>query len=39
MDLKSVSLIYIGYADDEKDWIKPMKKVRIPRNEFVIDVK
>ncbi|REH54863.1 nitroreductase [Tenacibaculum gallaicum] len=39
MGLKSVSLMYIGYADDEKDWIKPMKKVRIPRNEFVIDVK
>ncbi|RSC93359.1 nitroreductase family protein [Tenacibaculum singaporense] len=37
--LKSVSLMYIGYADDEKDWIKPMKKVRIPRDEFVIDVK
>lgn len=39
MGLKSVSLMYIGYADDEKDWIKPMKKVRIPRDEFVIDVK
>lgn len=39
MGLKSVSLMYIGYADEEKDWIKPMKKVRIPREEFVIDVK
>ncbi|RKF02842.1 nitroreductase [Tenacibaculum lutimaris] len=39
MGLKSVSLMYIGYTDDEKDWIKPMKKVRIPRDEFVIDVK
>ncbi|WP_107038919.1 nitroreductase family protein [Brumimicrobium mesophilum] len=37
--LKSVSLMYVGYADDTRDWIKPMKKVRIPRNEFVIDVK
>lgn len=36
--LKSVSLLYIGYADAERDWVKPMKKVRIPRNEFVIDV-
>tara|TARA_Y100000588_G_scaffold381298_1_gene466727 strand:+ start:1782 stop:2417 length:636 start_codon:yes stop_codon:yes gene_type:complete len=36
--LKSVSLLYIGYGNDEKDWIKPMKKVRIPRDEFVIDV-
>lgn len=37
--LKSVSLLYVGVADDARDWIKPMKKVRIPRNEFVIDVK
>ena len=36
--LKSVSLIYIGYADEEKDWVRNMKKVRIPRNEFVIDM-
>lgn len=39
LGLKSVSLIYVGYADDERDWIKPMKKVRIPRDEFVIDFK
>lgn len=38
MGLKSVSLIYIGYSDEEKDWVKPMKKVRIPRDEFVIDM-
>lgn len=37
--LKSVSLLYVGVGDDEKDWIKTMKKVRIPREEFVIDVK
>lgn len=37
--LKSVALMYVGYADNDRDWIKPMKKVRIPRNEFVIDVK
>lgn len=37
--LKSVSLLYVGVADDARDWIKPMKKVRIPREEFVIDVK
>jgi len=37
--LKSVSLLYVGVADEARDWIKPMKKVRIPRNEFVIDVK
>lgn len=37
--LKSVSLLYVGYADQEKDWLGTMKKVRIPRDEFVIDVK
>ncbi len=39
LGLKSVSLIYIGYADEERDWVRNMKKVRIPRNEFVIDMK
>lgn len=37
--LKSVSLMYVGVSDPERDWIKPMKKVRIPREEFVIEVK
>lgn len=35
--LKSVSLMYIGYSDIENDWIAPMKKVRIPKEEFVIE--
>ena len=39
LGLKSVSLMYVGHADEARDWIKPMKKVRIPRDEFVIDVK
>ncbi len=39
MGLKSVSLIYIGYSNPEKDWVSQMKKVRIPRDEFVIDLK
>lgn len=34
--LKSVSLMYVGYADQEKDWMSSMKKVRIPADEFVI---
>jgi nitroreductase / dihydropteridine reductase len=34
--LKSVSLLYIGYADAEKDWLGSMKKVRIPTEEFAI---
>jgi len=35
--LKSVSLIYVGYADAEKDWLGTMKKVRQPKEEFVIN--
>lgn len=36
--LKSVSLLYVGVADDERDWIKPMKKVRISTDDFLIEV-
>lgn len=36
--LKSVSLMYIGYSDVENDWIAPMKKVRIPKEEFVLEL-
>lgn len=36
MGLKSVSLLYIGYRDLEKDYLSHMKKVRIPMEEFVI---
>lgn len=35
--LKSVSLMYVGYADPEKDWVAPMKKVRAPKDEFVLE--
>jgi nitroreductase / dihydropteridine reductase len=35
--LKSVSLMYVGYADVADDWIAPMKKVRTPIEEFVIE--
>lgn len=35
--LKSVSLMYVGYADAEKDWIAPMKKVRVPKEEFTME--
>lgn len=35
--LKSVSLMYVGYSDEEKDWLKKMKKVRVPKEEFVIE--
>lgn len=35
--LRSVSLMYVGYADKERDWLAPMKKVRPPKEEFVIE--
>jgi len=35
--LKSVSLLYLGYADKEKDWLASMKKVRRPTSEFTIE--
>ncbi|MBG6063069.1 nitroreductase [Flavobacterium sp. CG_9.1] len=39
LGLKSVSLMYVGYADTPNDWIAPMKKVRTPKAEFVLDFK
>ena len=36
LGLKSVSLMYVGYRDAEKDWLAPMKKVRNPIEEFAI---
>lgn len=35
--LRSVSLMYVGYADVENDWIATMKKVRVPKEEFIIE--
>ena len=32
--LRSVSLLYLGYADDERDWLGKMKKVRNSTEEF-----
>lgn len=39
LGLRSVSLMYIGYSDEERDWLAPMKKVRVPKEEFVIEFK
>lgn len=36
LGLKSVVLMYVGYADRENDWLAPMKKVRIPKEEMLI---
>lgn len=37
--LKSVLLIYVGYQNGEKNWLASMKKVRTPKEEFVIEMK
>lgn len=34
--LRSVSLLYLGYADDERDWLGKMKKVRNSMEEFAM---
>lgn len=36
LGLKSVTLLYLGYRDAEKDWLSTMKKVRLPMEEFII---
>ncbi len=37
--LRSVSLMYVGVADSGRDWLATMKKVRVPKDEFVIEIK
>lgn len=39
LGLKTVSLIYVGVADPERDWVGQMAKVRLPKDEFVIEFK
>lgn len=36
LGLKSAVLMYIGYADRENDWLAPMKKVRVLKDDFII---
>ena len=36
LGLKSVTLLYLGYRDLEKDYLSHMKKVRIPMEELII---
>lgn len=36
--LKSVTIMSIGYRDNEGDWLVGMKKVRRPKEEFVIEL-
>ncbi|CAM4107658.1 NAD(P)H-dependent oxidoreductase [Flavobacterium antarcticum] len=37
--LKSVTLLYMGYSDKQRDWLSTMKKVRNPMEEFAIRIK
>lgn len=36
LGLKSVVMLYLGYADRENDWLAPMKKVRISQEQLFI---
>ncbi len=36
--LKSVALLPLGYREVGSDWLAPLKKVRRPRSEFVIEI-
>lgn len=37
-ELKSVSLIYAGVSEPQRDWIASMKKVRVAKEDFVIEL-
>jgi nitroreductase / dihydropteridine reductase len=37
--LKSVTLMYVGVADPARDWLVDMKKVRTPKEQFIIEYK
>lgn len=35
--LRSVLVMYVGYRDEERDWLAPMKKVRNTVSDFVLE--
>ncbi len=37
--LRSVTIMPIGYRQEDGDWLVNLKKVRRPKDEFVIEVK
>ena len=39
LGLKSVLLMYVGYKDDERDWLSSAKKVRVAKEDFVVEFK
>jgi len=38
LGLKSAVILPIGYRDTEEDWLVNLKKVRVPKTEFVIEI-
>lgn len=38
LGLKSVSIMYVGYADQTRDWLGTMKKVRAPKEDFLVEL-
>ena len=38
MGLKSVTILPLGYRDESADWLVNLKKVRHPKNEFLIKI-
>lgn len=39
LGLRSVTVLPLGYRDEANDWLVSMKKVRHPKNEFLIELK
>ena len=37
--LKSTLILALGYREEENDWLVNMKKVRTPKEEFIIEIK
>ena len=38
LGLKSVAILPIGYRDEGRDWLVNLKKVRTPRERFIIEL-
>jgi nitroreductase/dihydropteridine reductase len=36
--LRSVTLLPLGYRDEENDWLAPLKKIRRPRKDMIIEL-
>ena len=37
--LKSVTILPLGYRDENNDWLVNLKKVRHPKKDFLIEIK